>query len=883
MSRSNWLIVWVCCCLATGASAQDYGARLGVQRGGELTNEPQGPGVLFGALDPAVRKWYVPQELYNEYHWNQWEYSNYARTNYRRYVSTTLEGDYYYDLYGDFVGRGWLIFNTSQSQPKQFGSSIFKSSRFQDWFTGLLISSDTKGQYHYAVTVSSEIRTILTPMTFSKPSWDGVQIDFASDKYHATTIFSRLSRPGGTSTRDQENLVTNLTTLTGGRFTAQVGDFVTLGLTAVNAHQSNTLVDGFRGNPVTGELTLDQKATVSAIEIILRDDSPEDGIGGAAFFPAGSDIIITYVDGTVDRGKEIRFEPVIEGGFIREGFIAADGNEQIRLRYDFDSPAFLNRSSGSKEEIKKVDFQVVLANDYQLWVTSDQQLSTSNTSVLLLVAQAEGNIQDNTNLRTVAFEYGLPTATQLWGGTMEVKNVLGFDFYGEYDMSYSYTKYPNINTKNHPTSSGIVGERWAPAWMANLSKISYPWFLYGESYSMHPRYNTSTFTADAAGFIDYEDERIYVAELVDDNDDQDRFADAIRADTRTGDNAVFPGWDENNDFISDFNQNDNRVIPNSTPDYEEAFLRHNVDRPEFLFGIDMNNNLWVDRFENDTAPDYPYRKDHRGFNVYGGGHLTPEIRLMAGMLREELISANRKNHSRYLLLTLDRDTARWGRFHLYESLKSVKDNIPDDLLQWQPGTLLRTGEGVLIEDPLVAPDTWVHSLGASHDFLKGGLKTKNFFKYDLYRQRLDRDERTLLSLHKQDYFFGLINKASYLFKLGILRIEPRWKSEYRRQTLDLFSREKREELAQIGGLIVRAPVLEHTVFQSGIELTFFNDLERDSNDFNGIAWAAQFTNNSAYQGYALTMQGGVKIDRRDFKAQESEMVTQSFLTIYAGL
>jgi hypothetical protein len=68
-----------------------------------------------------------------------------------------------------------------------------------------------------------------------------------------------------------------------------------------------------------------------------------------------------------------------------------------------------------------------------------------------------------------------------------------------------------------------------------------------------------------------------------------------------------------------------------------------------------------------------------------------------------------------------------------------------------------------------------------------------------------------------------------------------------------------------------------------VELTFFNDLKRDSNDFNGIAWAAQFTNNSAYQGYALTMQGGVKIDRKDFKAQESEMVTQSFLTIYAGL
>ena len=28
---------------------------------------------------PAVRRWYVPQELYSEYHWRQWEYTNYAR------------------------------------------------------------------------------------------------------------------------------------------------------------------------------------------------------------------------------------------------------------------------------------------------------------------------------------------------------------------------------------------------------------------------------------------------------------------------------------------------------------------------------------------------------------------------------------------------------------------------------------------------------------------------------------------------------------------------------------------------------------------------------------------------------------------------------------
>ena len=87
-----------------GAVAQglDYGHRLGLQRGGEVSYEPVGSGVLFDALDPAVRRWYVPQELFLLYRWKQWEYTNYARDHYQRYLSPDIEGDYFYDLYGSF-------------------------------------------------------------------------------------------------------------------------------------------------------------------------------------------------------------------------------------------------------------------------------------------------------------------------------------------------------------------------------------------------------------------------------------------------------------------------------------------------------------------------------------------------------------------------------------------------------------------------------------------------------------------------------------------------------------------------------------------------------------------------------------------------------------
>ena len=66
-------------------------------------------------------------------------------------------------------------------------------------------------------------------------------------------------------------------------------------------------------------------------------------------------------------------------------------------------------ASGPKEEIAKVEFELTIGNDYQVWMTSNNQTNRSGEPVLLLVAQAEGNVQDNTNLRILKFEYGLPT------------------------------------------------------------------------------------------------------------------------------------------------------------------------------------------------------------------------------------------------------------------------------------------------------------------------------------------------------------------------------------------------------------------------------------------------------------------------------------------
>ena len=68
-------------------------------------------------------------------------------------------------------------------------------------------------------------------------------------------------------------------------------------------------------------------------------------------------------------------------------------------------------------------------------------------------------------------------------------------------------------------------------------------------------------------------------EFVDDNDDQDRTPDWTRWGQGGPDAIVFPGWDENNDFVSDFNQNDNISLSNRIPDYEEPFFRYQRRSP----------------------------------------------------------------------------------------------------------------------------------------------------------------------------------------------------------------------------------------------------------------------------------------------------------------
>ena len=68
----------------------------------------------------------------------------------------------------------------------------------------------------------------------------------------------------------------------------------------------------------------------------------------------------------------------------------ANGSEEIRLLYSFDDQTFVNRASGAKDEIAKVEFELTVANDYDISMSSDRQLNSAGARVLLPVTQARG-------------------------------------------------------------------------------------------------------------------------------------------------------------------------------------------------------------------------------------------------------------------------------------------------------------------------------------------------------------------------------------------------------------------------------------------------------------------------------------------------------------
>lgn len=964
------------------AGSIEYGNRLGGRLGEDMLFHSAGVPLYTESLDPAVHRWYLPPTLFSEYGRHQWEYTNFAADRYQRYVSPAQEGNYYYDVYGNLTTRGWLVYDWRQTQPLgSEASAEVRPNIFDGWFDRLLISSDRRGDANFSIMIGNEISAVLTPMTFRKAGFHGVVPSVQTRNLRATGVFSRINVPlfGAGVGR-----VNNTTILAGGRVEADVSEVLTLGFHLVNSHNNSGTYDTLEGNPLKGYLSKEQATRgVGTLTVRLSDDSPEDGEGGAILLDQEIEISTTLMrdvpldDGvsvvpidTVIVGSDIGFiaipglqfvtgEVGIGEGELVDGFRAADGGDIIVLNYLLEVPPgiveerlgklepltllsllqtrmglTLSEAQDAVSAISNLRVRLVVANDYAIAVTSDRQTDSRGVPQFLPVARAEGNVKNRLNQREVVFDYGLPTANNIVGFTAEVRDFHGVDFYGEINLNNHYRKFPGLTRDQHRAISGIEGHERALGWMLNASWQGGPWSVFAEGFGMDHDYTTSVLRMEVNGLPNFDpEETVRLYDWVDDNDDNDRHPDQMRfsdvppprreGDLRTGPRAdpeVFPGYDENQDFISDFNQNSTPDRPSLFPDYDEPFLRYRSDRPEFLFGIDLNNNGWVERFENDNDPDYPYKKDRFGYNFYGGVEFIPGTELKLGRLQEDMGKSGRKNHTNYAVLVADSDIPRFGRVRLFDMLKRAQDTIPENLVQWMMqrpsvGNPTRNaGQMVPIVDPLAAEDAWINTLYLDWKYTgQGNWQSLSRFKWETWRQQ-DADLRVELGAlgdtlsvfdplgpegrngRESSGFTGLINKVEYVYRIGRFDVSPRFKSEFLNETPFSLGQQKRRSWDGILFLLVEFPVMKRSRIKAGLEQRFFHELRVEeaalspgsiTGDFRGTTLAFQLTNVSDYLGYKLTMQTGLRVDRRSLEVidaqRQATTAGTAYLTLFGAL
>ena len=853
---------------------------------------------------PALHKWYASRSLAGTYasHWYDTG-ANYARDRYLRYLDPFLAGEEWYDSFGEHLGRGWLVYSWEQVQPSREGSDILWP-QFPGAFQGLAIASDRRGGETYRLMVGSVLDVQLTPLTLRKPGFEGVRLDYARDRLESTLLLSRPSQPTGPRR--------NVTHLMGGRLGYAPFAAGSLGLTYVNLHNSNTEPEFRAGNPLAGVLTSNQNRTPDRLWVQVRDDSPADGVGGARVFR--HDIVFTDTNGVRISGRDLGLLPVIEGGRLREGALVVDGSERLLLEYDLRG---LSELGLDPRAVTAAAVELAVANDYRIELATNLQTDglRNPETVFLPYARAEGNVRDESNGRVLLLDYGLPTANELIGFDWDLVDWHGLSVQGETVLNRQHRRYPNPRLSRHHE---MVRTAWAAYGIAAWNL--YPWGLFLETFSMDDAYSTSHWLTLGNGLIQYKAPVPMLYELVDDDDDHDAVPEWSRP-WQTGSGGIaFPGVDFNRDFIYDYNQNNTRrpggafarpgepvavslnYNRNLVPDYEEPFLRFRSDRPEFLFGVDMNHNGTADPFENDLHADYPYRRDHRGFNLHGKLFVTPDARLVAGRQRMRLISGDGRTESWYAMLAW---TGRLGRsrLRLFDFGASVRDDIPDHLQTWvQPSG--STGRMEDDRDLLPSRDTWRNTFYADLDQRPGrGVRLFHRFKWETFRQRRDEAEVRLEERRTRSGFLGLINRAEWSIPVGRGLLEPRWKSEYRADRPYDARRPLARSLEESLFLMWRQPLLSEltsvnyyarygkqlfdTELQIGLEWTrgWLLEGERRELDsgFTARTLIVQVINRVGFQGYQLVTRGGIQVGDRDPESGPAERSSLLFVSMNAGL
>ena len=789
---------------------------------------------------------------------------------------------------------------------------------------------------HWTATVGERVRSIFTPLTLSQAHLSVARVDF-DNKFgqdRATILFNRgRTRPGGLFSEwasvggDTED--PNPVLMYGMHYKHRFGRYAQFGTTLLN--QVMNMPSSGNSSPLKGDLPYEMLGP-RLIRVFIADDSPEEVRHNARVYSVNIALEGNREDGrimmTSSPGEyyDARLEPVVVGGRTIPG---SDGREAVgreTVVYEFNIPSDLS--------VQSATFSADVSDDYRIGVRQvhdfpgvdrdgDLKLTESvwpddfvvteagtrrpfkwdiqeDEEPYYTVVRSEGKGENGSNRKIVRFDHGIPTGQNLASLDFQA-NLIGLKFSGEVVRNTQNFIYP-VGLNDGKRSSEKAWAYWV-----NVIKDLGPAQRFGakvgaEVFRLDPNYSGG-YDSQRGGMafhLDYQDGSRVKSDtqeygLVEDNDDDDQWPDDFNEDNASPGRMSYPGWtnasvypglDENLDNIPDVDRNENFI-----PDWEEPFLVYDADPPEFVYGIDFNNNGMPDFRENDDLPDYPYRKDQRGRHFFllmdKLGKIGESVSLGYYKATEE--AGGNKAESLYLRYAYNQKRVGIGSLKMNFDVKQVKDNIrddsyvytvppnDDDIIPWlnkpdtHPGLPGRFRPAT--PDPLLMQDSFVATAFLKTDYIKIANTT---ISNSALWVRNEQAEITLLgeesNLQEADTISRiiLVNKVKRNWLLGSLDIQAKFKHRLIFETVDSQQSARTSYSDFIPIAMAEYSWTPKTSFVLGIQgLPFLPykrvDRAREDGSFDQADYAFMYKMQSEYFGFRNEFFFGYLIADRNYK------------------
>ena len=659
-------------------------------------------------------------------------------------------------------------------------------------------------------------------------------------------------------------------------------------------------------------------------------------------FNLPDDVAYSSDPGALNPGltmKSVRFVADIEGDYkisVRQQHLsfsrrnhgknvtkAADGDD----RYLPGGKSYINPFTGLKGDDAIKPLEDVLNENpeaFKQWpVAPDPAISQSTSylqykwdlldpsSVSYTVMRSDDT---GTGRKMVEFDYGIPTGQALYGLDWDL-TLKGLKVKGELVTNPQYFLFPV------GSNAGERFDKRALGYFLTAEKELGPFEIGAEVFNMDPDFS-GNYDSIRGGVPFFSDDCVTCPQMQEmfvmtDNDDNDQWPDEMnneRPSSEKADSGIFPGLDENNDLIPDSDQNFNGIA-----DWTEPILFYDADPPEFIYGIDFNNNGVVDYRENDALPDYPYPRDRKGIHFVATKKGLGRFGKWAsvGYYSMEEPAGGGESNAAYARYEHTFVSPYFGKIRINEDIKVVKDDIRDDVYIWKDvGFTERLPSpfphlsGNQIEardlnsqlfppdvDPLTMRNSLVNTLFLGSTFKQiSGLNIINNIQWirnaqsdDIFDDGTQQTAGVLSTI-------TMVNKLDYTISAGNLSIRPMFKHLLLREHSDVLKDATGQ--GSIRFFSIYAPILR-TRFdltpKSNLQLgfqgfPFWRHTNRDRvderNDFKEWTMVLMMSNRSDHYGYNLASQFGLIKTNREFdddtRSSDSFDNSRIFFDIVAG-